>query len=441
MSDQKTKTTKSSFFSFKKTFTSNKSENKKQQQQQQPMKEDLNLMVSNGDINNNTINLNDNNKLLNNKLKPKLLSNGSVSKLIHPKVVSNKNQSTKTITTKIDKTPNGDVTKLNQVQLETGGLQKLETTKNWHMEHFNCIYCKVSLLNEEFVKYEDEDKPVCPKCYSQRHSHVCEECQMPIDVYSKDLSFKDRHWHEKCFICNQCKTDLYGKEFGYKTDRIFCSNCYDERFALRCCKCNEKLEIGQKKIHYQEKVWHATCFCCKKCLSPVYTMPFQPKGEDVYCSDCFTEIFATRCVKCCEIIKDDGITFRKEPWHATCFKCSNCSTELSSIPFKVGKNDQPFCKECYDDLFSLKCDHCKKPITGTTSSKMIRHENRQWHIQCFKCHDCNIELQNKGFHDEDNNIYCSTCTTENWAAKQRAAKEEEFNKQQDQHAIDDGSEV
>lgn len=60
----------------------------------------------------------------------------------------------------------------------------------------------------------------------------------------QDLSYRDKHWHEDCFLCNMCKISLVDKPFGSKNDRIFCSNCYDQAFATRCDGCGEIFRAG-----------------------------------------------------------------------------------------------------------------------------------------------------------------------------------------------------
>lgn len=48
-------------------------------------------------------------------------------------------------------------------------------------------------------------------------------------IYFQDLSYKDKHWHEACFLCNLCRISLVDKQFGSKTDKIYCGNCYDSQ--------------------------------------------------------------------------------------------------------------------------------------------------------------------------------------------------------------------
>ena len=61
---------------------------------------------------------------------------------------------------------------------------------------------------------------------------------------SQDLSYKDKHWHEACFLCNRCRVSLVDKQFGSKVDKIYCGNCYDAQFASRCDGCGEIFRAG-----------------------------------------------------------------------------------------------------------------------------------------------------------------------------------------------------
>lgn len=64
-----------------------------------------------------------------------------------------------------------------------------------------------------------------------------------------------------------------------------------------------------------------------------------------------------------KIVTSNGVVFRDEPWHIECFKCNECNCELTSIPF-LTRNDRPYCRGCHANLFAHRCQKCSKPITG-----------------------------------------------------------------------------
>ncbi len=67
---------------------------------------------------------------------------------------------------------------------------------------------------------------------------------------SQDLSYKEKHWHEACFLCNKCRTSLVDKQFGSKADRIYCGACYDAQFATRCDGCGDVFRAGEVVCTY-----------------------------------------------------------------------------------------------------------------------------------------------------------------------------------------------
>ncbi|KFD51657.1 hypothetical protein M514_07536, partial [Trichuris suis] len=272
--------------------------------------------------------------------------------------------------------------------------------------HFNCWHCDQPLAGQRYILRDDH--PHCVKCYEELFANTCDECHKAIGIDSKDLTYKEKHWHENCFLCSMCKISLVDKPFGCKNDRIFCANCYDQAFATRCDGCGEIFRAGMKKMEYKGKEWHDKCFCCALCKTPIGTRSFIPKNDEVYCSACFEEKFATRCTKCKQVITSGGVTYRNEPWHRECFGCTNCGTGLAGQRF-TSKDDKPYCAECFGELFAKRCIECTKPITAVGGTKFISFEDRHWHNDCFKCAQCSASLVGQGFITDGPDILCPEC--------------------------------
>ena len=77
-----------------------------------------------------------------------------------------------------------------------------------------CHHCDDSLAGHRYVLRDDH--PYCIKCYENVFANNCDECGKIIGIDSKDLSYKEKHWHEACFLCNKCRTSLVDKQFGSK---------------------------------------------------------------------------------------------------------------------------------------------------------------------------------------------------------------------------------
>ncbi|XP_035215261.1 four and a half LIM domains protein 2-like [Stegodyphus dumicola] len=283
-------------------------------------------------------------------------------------------------------------------------------SKDWHSSHFCCWQCDESLTGQRYVLRDEH--PYCTRCYEQVFSNTCDECGKIIGIDSKDLSYKEKHWHETCFLCNKCRVSLVDKPFGSKAEKVYCASCYDAAFASRCDGCNEVFKAGTKKMEYKGHQWHEKCFTCSVCRSPIGTRSFIPRDNDIYCTTCYEQKFATRCIKCNQIITAGGVTYRNEPWHRECFSCTNCGSSLAGQRF-TSRDEKPYCADCFGELFAKKCTACNKPITGIGGTRFISFEDRNWHNDCFMCAECNLSLVGKGFITDGPDILCPEC------AKQR----------------------
>merc|ERR1712029_158388 len=281
--------------------------------------------------------------------------------------------------------------------------------KDLEYEILFCHQCDDSLAGHRYVLREDH--PFCIKCYENVFANNCDECGKVIGIDSKDLSYKEKHWHESCFKCSKCKTSLVDKQFGSKADRIYCGPCYDAQFATRCDGCGDVFKAGMKKMEYKTRQWHEKCFVCCTCKQPIGTKSFIPKEHDIYCAKCYEEKFATKCIKCNKVITQGGVTYRNEPWHRECFTCTHCQKSLAGQRF-TSRDDKPYCADCFGELFSKRCTACSKPITGKGgfgNTKFIAFEKLAWHYECFICAMCKESMVGKGFIQDEGNIICPEC--------------------------------
>lgn len=116
-------------------------------------------------------------------------------------------------------------------------------TDNLNFDSIICEYCDKSLAGQRYVL--KEEKPLCIVCYEQNIANICEDCKEPIGVNTRDLSYKDKHWHDTCFVCKLCKTSLIDTPFGSKSEQVYCVDCYDTNFAAKCDGCKNPFRAGK----------------------------------------------------------------------------------------------------------------------------------------------------------------------------------------------------
>ncbi|XP_020809932.1 zyxin [Drosophila serrata] len=112
-----------------------------------------------------------------------------------------------------------------------------------------------------------------------------------------------------------------------------------------------------------------------------------------------------RCVKCNSRVlgESSGCTAMDQIYHISCFTCSECQINLQGKPF-YALDGKPYCE--YDYLQTLeKCSVCMEPIL----ERILRATGKPYHPQCFTCVVCGKSLDGLLFTvDATNQNYCIT---------------------------------
>uniref|UniRef100_A0A672RTU0 Four and a half LIM domains protein 2 n=1 Tax=Sinocyclocheilus grahami TaxID=75366 RepID=A0A672RTU0_SINGR len=310
-----------------------------------------------------------------------------------------------------------------------------ELFKSKMAERYDCHYCKESLFGKKYV-LRDEN-PYCVECYESLYSNTCEECKKPIGCNSRDLSYKDRHWHDDCFHCFKCHRSLVDKPFSTKDEQLLCTECYSNEYSSKCFECKKTIMPGNYCVPCYEKQFALQCVHCKKvhskkcwvkynqvlgkigttqqlgCFDPaVGLLPrrftFNPTAgsKEPNCGVC--PYFTQHWVVFNPPITTGGVTYHGQPWHKDCFLCTGCKEQLSGQRF-TSRDDFPYCLNCFCNLYAKKCAECTTPISGLGGTKYISFEERQWHNDCFNCKKCLVSLVGRGFLTERDDILCPDC--------------------------------
>ncbi|KAK6297938.1 hypothetical protein J4Q44_G00309930 [Coregonus suidteri] len=150
-------------------------------------------------------------------------------------------------------------------------------------------------------------------------------------------------WHPEEFWCSQCKVVLDEGGFFEERGSVFCTKCYDNRYAPNCAKCKKKI-IGEI-MHALKMTYHVQCFMCAACKSPIRNQAFYMEEGEPYCERDYEKMFGTKCHGC-DFKIDAGDRFLEAlgfSWHDTCFVCALCQINLEGKTF-YSKKDKPLCK-------------------------------------------------------------------------------------------------
>ncbi|XP_067136698.1 four and a half LIM domains protein 2-like [Centruroides vittatus] len=279
-------------------------------------------------------------------------------------------------------------------------------SKYWHPNHVFRLKCEESLSSQKLVR---EDRAYFTLCYKEANCNICHQCGRTIGIHCKNLSYKDKHWHEDCFVCNKCRIPLIERSFAWKNIQIYCEACYHAAFASRCEKCGQIFRTGTKMLTYRDKQWHKDCVRCVACSNLVGNKGFVQIGNDIHCNTCYQQKFGATCVECHQIVTTDGIVYGNKLWHSQCFCCTKCLVRLEGRRFAL-KDDKLYCVECFGNLFAERCSGCNGPVIGISGTRYTSFEGRKWHNDCFFCVVCKASLVEKNAFTDGTNVLCPGCT-------------------------------
>jgi len=76
------------------------------------------------------------------------------------------------------------------------------------------------------------------------------------------------------------------------------------------------------------------------------------------------------------------------------------------------------CVPCFHEAFAPRCAVCGSPIVpqeGERESVRVVAMDKSFHVQCYTCEDCGIQLSSKvegqGCYPLDSHLYCKTCNS------------------------------
>ncbi|TRY89336.1 hypothetical protein DNTS_003605 [Danionella cerebrum] len=269
------------------------------------------------------------------------------------------------------------------------------------MERFDCHYCKDTLLGKKYILKEDTQ--YCTKCYENLFANCCEVCSLPIGCNCKDLSYKDRHWHENCFKCGKCSRSLVDKPFAAKDELMLCTECYSHEYSSKCSTCKK---TDREKWSIRGTVGMRPAFCVSAVNSQL-----EPSLSSLKITVITVSHVSRSSLPTSAAITTGGVTYHDKPWHRECFTCIGCKRQLAGQRF-TSRENYPYCLDCFSNLYAKKCVGCTKPITSLAGAKYISFEERQWHSECFTCMQCSVSLVGRGFLTQRDDILCTDCGRE-----------------------------
>ncbi|XP_076338134.1 protein prickle-like [Tachypleus tridentatus] len=180
---------------------------------------------------------------------------------------------------------------------------------------------------------------------------------------------------------------------------------------VNCEYCGETLSGGDICVTADrlgpDCWWHPACFVCWDCRELLVDLIYCIQDGALYCGRHHAETVRPRCGACDELIFSDECTEAEGmAWHVDHFRCYECDLRLGGQKYVMNEG-HPYCLTCFDLMFSEYCDTCGESIC--VDQGQMAYEGLHWHAteKCFRCHICNIPLLGQPFLPRGGLIYCS----------------------------------
>ncbi|XP_029940792.1 PDZ and LIM domain protein 5b isoform X3 [Salarias fasciatus] len=151
--------------------------------------------------------------------------------------------------------------------------------KSWHPEEFTCDHCHSSLAENGFV--EEQGRVFCERCYEQFFAPTCARCNQKI--LGEVMNALKQTWHVTCFVCVACQNPITGNRFHMEDGQPYCEMDYYNMFGTNCHGCDFPIEAGDKYLDALGYTWHDTCFVCTVCSTNLEGQPYFSKKDKPLC--------------------------------------------------------------------------------------------------------------------------------------------------------------
>ncbi|XP_073423942.1 PDZ and LIM domain protein 7-like isoform X1 [Dendrobates tinctorius] len=159
------------------------------------------------------------------------------------------------------------------------GRYLLALGRYFHPEEFTCSQCHKVV--EEGGFFEEKGSIFCPRCYDVRFAPNCAKCKKKIT--GEIMHALKMTWHVQCFTCAFCKTPIRNRAFYMEEGQPYCERDYEKMFGTKCRGCDFKIDAGDRFLEALGFSWHDTCFVCAICQTNLEGKTFYSKKDKPLC--------------------------------------------------------------------------------------------------------------------------------------------------------------
>lgn len=235
----------------------------------------------------------------------------------------------------------------------------------------------------------------------------CAACK--IDIIGDTLFMNGLYYHSKCATCHECGENCIIPVIYM--EYLFCKRCVSKVLTRICNVCDRPIIDKSKGMLTlpNNKLIHSSCLCCYKCNTQINESDMIVEENNIYCTDCHSEILKNPCNYCGEPVFSDLLRVKGRMFHKSHFLCYRCKGLLVGSSHTLHHN-KFYCMRCAAAI-TRNCSYCKKPLREQSLS-FVAFRNKAYHPDCLRCRICGIRLTINGCLSFHGRPHCTKCYEE-----------------------------